>query len=394
MIDVGLPRVVAARVTVNGLALTQRVIAVVGAAMAATLVIDVQVSRGAVDNLPVLLAPFVGIGMLALLLIWRATVLTALVYLLGGAILSVAVPVIGLASDPLFDEPGVYLINRIATAMCLVGAVGGSALSGLMWSSLAFIVAQASVVLGLALSGSTLGTGSGPLIVFSISAVSYLTLAIAQRQSDRKLEPLRAAGREVQGLDERRALELRAAGIVHDTVLADLTAIARSPGPVTPRMRVVLDDHLRTIDSSSVRQEPASAVTGSEFDDAVVGLVQDYQWRGVRVDVSGSESIVENIPREVRLAVVGAVRAALDNVVQHAATDRAELVVGLRDNRLTVLVVDDGVGFDPDSVEADRLGIRASISDRITQVGGSVRVWSGPEGTTVMMTVPVVGGES
>jgi signal transduction histidine kinase len=394
MIDVGLPRVVAARVTVNGLALTQRVIAVMGAAISATLVIDVQVSRGAVENLPVLLAPFVGIGMLALLLIWRATVLTALVYLLGGAILSVAVPVIGLATDPLFDEPGVYLINRIATAICLVGAVGGSALSGLLWSSLAFVVAQSSVVLGLALSGSTLDTGSGPLIVFSISAVSYLTLAIAQRQSDRKLEPLRAAGREVQGLDERRALELRAAGIVHDTVLADLTAIARSPGPVTHRMRVVLDDHLHTIDSSSVRREPASAVAASEFGDAVLGLVQDYQWSGVRVDVSGSESLDENITPEVRLAVVGAVRAALDNVVEHAATDRAELVVGLRDNQLTVLVVDDGVGFDPDSVEADRLGIRASISDRITQVGGSVRVWSGPEGTTVMMTVPVAGGES
>ncbi len=398
MIDVGLPRVVAAQVTVRGLALTQRVIAVLGAAIAATLVIDGQVSRGATDNLPLIVAPFVGIGMLALLLIWKATVLTALVYVFGGAALSVAVPVIGLASDPLFDEPGVYLINRVATAICLVGAVGSSALSGLLWSSFAFIVAQSSVVLGLALSGSSVGTGSGPLIIFSVSAVSYLTLAIAQRQSARRLEPLRAAGLEVRGLDERRALEARAAGIIHDTVLADLTALSRSPGVVTDRMRAVLEEHLHTADSLSVRREWGSSTDESsgctEFRQAFVELVQNYQWSGVRVDLNGTESLSGSVSPAVRIAVIGAVQAALDNVVGHAATDRAELVVGVRDGLLTVLVVDDGIGFDPDSVESDRLGIRASITDRIGQVGGSVRLWSGPDGTTVMLTVPYAGAAS
>jgi len=396
MIDVGLPRVVAARVTVRGLALTQRVIAVLGAAIAVTLVIDVQVSRGAVENLGLIIAPFVGIGMLALLLIWKATVLTALVYVLGGAVLSVAVPVIGLASDPLFDEQGVYLINRVAAAICLVGAVGSSAVSGLLWSSFAFVVAQSSVVVGLAVSGSSVGTGSGPLIIFSVSAVSYLTLVIAQWQSARRLEPLRAAGLEVRGLDDRRALEARAAGIIHDTVLADLTALSRSPGVVTARMRDVLEEHLRTADSLSVRREwesPTDASSGcTEFREAFVELVQNYQWSGVRVDLNGTESLSGPVSPAVRIAVIGAVQAALDNVVRHASTDRAELVVGVRDGLLTVLVVDDGIGFDPDNVDPDRLGIRASITDRIGQVGGTVRLWSGPEGTTVMLSVPYGGG--
>lgn len=394
MIDVGLPRSAAARVTVLGLALTQRVIAVVGAGVSATLVIDVQLSRGVVDGLPLIVAPYVGIGMLALVLIWRPSVLTALVFMIGGGVLSVAVPVFGLAADPGFDDVGPYLINRIATAICLVGAVGGSAVSGLLWSSAAFVIAQSSVMLGLSLAGSTIGAGSGPLIVYSVSVVAYVTLAITQRQSVRRLEPLLAAGRAVQGLDDRRALERLAAGIVHDTVLADLAALSRSSGPVAPRSREVLESHLRVVAASTVREAGQMSDPGSPFGEALVAVVQEYQWSGVRVDVSGAEALRARVAPEVGTAVVGAVRAALDNVVQHAGTDRAELVVGERDGRLTVLVVDDGVGFDPVSVSTDRLGVRASITDRIEQVGGSVRLWSGHEGTTVMLTVPLAGSTS
>lgn len=393
MIDVGLPRVAAARITVVGLALTQRMIALVGAGISATIVIDVQLSRGIVEALPLIVAPYVGIGMLALLLIWRSTVLTATVFLLGGAVLSVAVPVIGLAADPGFDDPGPYLINRVATAICLVGAVGGSAVSGLLWSALGFVVAQSSVLIGLALAGSDVGPGSGPLIVFSISAVAYLTLALAQRQSARQLEPLRAAEREVLDLDDRRALERRAAGVVHDTVLADLTAIARSPGALSDHARAVLSEHLRVVDAASVGDTPTVSSAGSALGDAVLGLVHDYQWSGVRIDVSGVESLHGRVSSPVRHAVVGAVRAALDNVVQHASTDRAEIVVGERAGQVTVLVVDDGVGFDPAQIADDRLGVRASITDRIAQVGGTVRLWSGPDGTTVMMTVPLTEAE-
>lgn len=394
MIDVGMPRDVAARVTVRGFAVTQRVVAVIGSGIAATMVVDVLLSRGVVDGLPLVIAPVVGIGVLALLLLWRATVFTALVYLIGGGVLSVAVPLLGLAIDPLFDEPGPYLINRVATAICFVGAVGGSALSGLAWSTGAFVVAQSSVVLGLALSGSTVVPGSGPVIVFSVSIVAYATLAMAQRESSRRLRPLRAAGREMRSIDDRQTLERRAAVILHDTVLADLTAIARSPGPLSDRMRLVLENHVRFVELSSVRDSTTTSVSDNPFSDSLYELVHEYQWSGVRVDVSGVESLDENVSTKVRTAVVGAVRAALDNVVQHAATDQAELVVGVRDRRLTVLVVDGGVGFTPGAVPLDRLGVRASITDRIVHVGGSVRVWSGPDGTTVMMTVPLAEADA
>lgn len=389
MTAVALPRAVAARITVRGLATAQRVIAAVGSLVASAVVLDVLIARGSAEYAPLVVAPFVGIGLLALVLLWRPGAVTAALYLAGGSVFSVAVPVLALAADPEIDDQGPYLLNRIATAMCLVGAVSGRALSGVVWSTAAFVVAQSSVVVGLALAGSTVTPGIGPVIVFSISLVAYLTLAIAQRQSERQLEPLAFAADDVRDADRRRLLEQRAASVVHDTVLADLAAIARSPGPLSPRASEVLGEHLSVIAASTVAEPTGPSASGSALGDALLELAHEYQWSGVRVDVSGAELVGDEVPSATRHAVVGAARAALDNVVKHAGTDRAELVVGARDGTLTVLVVDDGCGFAAADVADDRLGLRMSIDQRIEAVGGAVRVWSGPDGTTVMVTVPI-----
>lgn len=394
MTTVALPRAVAARITVRGLATTQRVIAAVGAVVAALIMIDVLVAQGYTQAIPVVIAPFLAVGLLALILLWRPGVVTAVLYIAGGAVCSVAVPVIALAVDPVFDDPGPYLLNRVATAVCLVGAVSGRATSGIVWSIAAFVVAQLSVALGLALAGSTVGLGAGPAIVFTVSLVAYLTLGLAQRQASRQLEPLASAADDVLGADRRRLLEQRAASLVHDTVLADLAVIARSPGPLSPRARSVLEDHLAVATAATVAEPSAPSTAGSALGDALLELAHEYQWSGVRVDVSGAELLSDEVPAATRHAVVGAARAALDNVVKHAGTDRAELVTGIRDGALTVLIVDDGHGFAAAEVGDDRLGLRMSVEQRIAQVGGTVRLWSGPDGTTVMMTVPTSGAGS
>ena len=389
MTSVALPRSVAARITVHGLATTQRVIAATGSLVAACIVIDVFLARGLADQVSLVIAPFLGIGVIALIMLWRPGVLTAVLFIGAGAVFTVAVPVLALAVDPRLDEEGPFLLNRVAAAVCLVGAVSGRALNGVVWTLIAFVVAQLSLMLGLTLSGSDSGAGLGPLIVFIISLAAYGTLALAQRQAARQLEPLSLAADEVRNEDRRRLLEQRAASILHDTLLADLAAIARSPGEVTARMRSGLTKHLAEVAASSVADVAGPPSAGSVLGDALRELAREYQRSGMRVDVSGIDSLSKDVPTATRHAVVGAARAALDNVVKHASTDRAELVTGIHDLSLTVLVVDDGVGFASGEVGADRLGLRVSIEQRIAQVGGVVRLWSGPEGTTVMMTVPL-----
>jgi len=391
--SVALPRPVAASITVHGLATTQRIIAVIGALIAAVIVIDVFAARGLADQVPLVIAPFLGIGVLALVMLWRPSVVTAVLFIAAGAVFTVAVPVLVLAADPQFDELGPYLLNRVAAAMCLVGAVSGRALNGVVWTVVAFVVAHVSLLLGLMLSDSGSATGLGHVIAFTISLAAYGTLALAQRQAERQLMPMSSAADEIRNADRRRVFEQRAAGIVHDTLLADLAALARAPGPVTPRMRSVLTQHLAEVAGASVADQLSPPSAGSALGDALRELAHEYQWSGVRVDVSGADALLSDVPSETRLAVVGATRAALDNVVKHARTDRAELVIGIHDRSLTVLVVDDGVGFATTEVGADRLGLRFSVEQRIAQVGGDVRIWSGPDGTTVMLTVALTGGE-
>lgn len=391
MTSVALPRAVAARVTVSALATTQRVIAATGALVVAAIVVDVLIESGLGEQALLVVSPVVGIGALALLLLWRPGVMTAALFVGVGAVLTIVFPIIALAVDPQFDDAGPYLLNRIPTALCLVGAVTGRAINGVWWSVVAFVVAQSSLFVGLMIAGSSVQPGMGPAIVFGISLVSYLTLALAQRQAERQLQSLTSATAELVDADRRRVLEQRAAAVVHDTVLADLSALARSPGVLSDRTRTVLTEHLAAMSAMTVADEAPRTTNPSALRRALLELAHEYQWSGVRVDVSGTELLDVEVSASTRHAVVGAVRAALDNVVKHAGTDRAELVAGIRDGVLSVLVVDDGRGFAVDEVAHDRLGIRMSIEQRIAQAGGRVRIWSGPEGTTVMVAVPIEG---
>jgi len=58
---------------------------------------------------------------------------------------------------------------------------------------------------------------------------------------------------------------------------------------------------------------------------------------------------------------------------------------------LVVLVIDQGRGFDPAAVPEDRLGLRASVHERLSALGGTVTVWSRPgQGTSVKLRLPLL----
>jgi signal transduction histidine kinase len=87
-----------------------------------------------------------------------------------------------------------------------------------------------------------------------------------------------------------------------------------------------------------------------------------------------------------------AVAQCLVNVERHSGTSRAEVVVYGDGDDVSVMVIDDGVGFDPRATGADRLGIKNSVQARMERVGGSVQIWSSPgSGTSVVIRVAVDG---
>lgn len=392
MAQIALPRDVASAVIVRGLAAAQRAIVIAVVLVVIVAVVEALTERGGTAAILPAVTPLVVIAGLALMLLVRPTAATATAYIVLGSAASVAYVVAVLSAEARMDVPGPYLVNRIATGLGMVGALNGSARSGIVWSVAGFVAAEASLVIGFSIVGQPVDSGLSPLIVLFLATIAYTVLAVGRSRVRRRIPDLDRLQLELELADRQRELERRAARVVHDTVLADLAIIAARPGELDPGARARLERDLAIAAEASVARlaEPAVVTPRAGIAHDLLELAGEYQWSGVTVDVSGWESLDVEVSSRVRDAVLGATRAALDNVVQHADTDCAELVVGSRDGRLAVLVVDGGVGFAATGVEPDRLGVRSSIAARIEDAGGAVRVWSGDEGTTVMLTVPVV----
>ena len=81
------------------------------------------------------------------------------------------------------------------------------------------------------------------------------------------------------------------------------------------------------------------------------------------------------------------VQESLTNVARHAQAAHVLVRLEARDDRLRVVVQDDGRGFDPDQVagQTDSYGLRG-MKERASHIGGKLRVRSAPgEGTTVTL---------
>ncbi len=383
-----LPRDVASAAIVDAVALAGRAVILLGLLNTGVLATDVLLGRGAAPGDVIhVLAPIVLVLILGIGLILRPSMVTVASFIVGGGVGSTAYVVMGLHADPGFDEPAPYVVNRLAVLLALVGGLGGSARSGILWSVLGSIVGSVSVAIGLMIAGQPVAVGYGPLLGALVLTAIYGALMLSRRQARLRVPDLDAVQREIEAAELRAVLEARSAALIHDTVLADLAAVSVRSGPIDDRLRRSLTADLSRVETSTAAPSADAPLATDRITLALLELAERFAWRGLTVHVSGAESVTAPVDERIVDTVVAAARAALDNVLAHAGTDRAELVVGVRDGILAVLVVDDGRGFD--TVGSDRLGVRGSIHSRIESIGGTVRLWSGSEGTTVMMSVPV-----
>jgi signal transduction histidine kinase len=91
---------------------------------------------------------------------------------------------------------------------------------------------------------------------------------------------------------------------------------------------------------------------------------------------------------ELETVVYRLAQEALNNVVKHAAAGRVQLQVRSGDDRLDLLVSDDGLGFDPDAEQAG-FGL-AGMGERVALAGGELQIESKRGGgTRVMASVPL-----
>lgn len=84
-------------------------------------------------------------------------------------------------------------------------------------------------------------------------------------------------------------------------------------------------------------------------------------------------------------------------MAKHARTSLVNVIASRPNGHVSMVIEDDGSGFDPQSAPPGRLGL-VGIRERVELVGGRVEVESTPgPGTTRIVRVPIpdakVGGE-
>ena len=388
-----LPRGVASRVITGAVSRAAWGVAVAILVLTVPVVVDVLVARDLGDRLWLPLACLA--AMLALLVLcWhRPGRATRLAYLLGGGVLAFVYTVALLAADPTLNDDGAFVLNRPAMVLVLGGVTIVRPVLGVLWSLAGYVVATAVLVFAALAAGVPAAPGWGPTLAFLVYAGAYLALAAIAVRHVRGIPDLERLERDTRRLSIENQFEQRAAAVVHDTVLGDLTAVMNARGPLDDRVRARFRADVATLGDAAWLRESADATTAAPLDAALRNsfdsVVTDFQWRGLSVDVTGDSDHVIRVSPDAAASLVSAVRACLDNVLEHAGTASAELVVSTLPDSVTVMVIDHGAGFDPAAVADDRLGLTWSVGRRIRQHGGSVRVWSTPgSGTSVLISVP------
>ena len=289
----------------------------------------------------------------------------------------------------------------VAIALILSCGVASRTFGRVIWAMVGFLVGLVSLLAAAFVADSEFRPDArsviGVLLVMGIAFIvpNHITLAAkAQRAFEVSLD-------EIEADELRTEMSRDAVARLHDTLLADLTVLTRiKPGPLSKDVRALLEVELAHLVSTDwlVSEIEKSSIPLRESSDAslaaeaFLAALDEASGSGLGVNVSGDLPALAALPPNSAAALVGAIRQCLANVIEHSGILTVDVVVLGTGDGVTVTVIDGGVGFEPDQVDGNRLGLRVSVRSRIEHVGGFVRIWSIPgQGTAIMIQLPYGG---
>jgi signal transduction histidine kinase len=259
----------------------------------------------------------------------------------------------------------------------VAGPIGGVA-AGLIQFAASAVVAQTA-------ADRTLY--SGMLLVVAGAIVGLVATYTARAEAE-----LRIATAAQAAVAERERLArsihdgvLQVLGLVHRTgrdVGAPWAELAQAAGEQEAALRGL------------ITSQPAALLAPGWRD-------LDEDLRGLRSPAVTVSTPGEPIPVEAAIGgeLTDAVRAALQNVDQHAGTGaHAWVLLEMLGDEVRVTVRDDGIGMAPGRLDVaaaeGRIGVARSVRGRIDDLGGKCTITSAPgEGTEIEMVVPLRAGD-
>jgi two-component system sensor histidine kinase DesK len=341
-----------------------------------------------------------------------AALFVAYPFAYGPGVFGWAPHVLGLAAFLALYFPGYWEAGRRRLGIAVALAVLGAALAPLNAGALMFFIYASSFV-GEARTGRAAGVWIGgftvagvatawlagwshPVILGSVAVFTPLIgfVNVAYALTKRQDASLRLAHAEIARL-AAQAERHRIAGDVHDTLGQSLTLMvlkAELASKLLPRDREAAGREV--LDIERMAREALTDVR------RVVSGIRHAslagEWRRAADVLTAAGVAVQRHPEAIDATITGplgpgaehalamAVREAVTNVIRHARATECRLVFSRDRDRLTLEVVDNGVGgtfMDGHGL----MGMRA----RLTTLGGSLEC-EGHNGTRLVATVPVV----
>jgi two-component system sensor histidine kinase UhpB len=198
--------------------------------------------------------------------------------------------------------------------------------------------------------------------------------------------------------EERR----RVARDLHDeaaqaltSLLVRLRLLERSAHPEDARQHV---QELRQLTAQALEEvrRVALELRPTILDDLGLGAALSWRVDELNTDCPGRATLRivgldARLPRDVELVFYRVAQETLNNIARHAQARHVEVVLRREDERLTLDITDDGVGFDRAALQAAPprgLGL-LGMRERLALVGGSLEIDSTPgQGTHVRACAP------
>ncbi len=263
------------------------------------------------------------------------------------------------------------------------------------------LIATHAAAAAAATSGDPVAAARQPVVLVCVTAMGVAFRRMSERQQHIEREVTAARSAEAAARER-----LRLARDLHDTVAkacqgVALTASAlpgwmqRNPAVAERHANAVADGardavtaarQLMTSLRSDTPEGPLAAVLNDLAD-----RVEDEHGLSIERDLEETDPLPSATHHEVTCAV----SEALENVSRHAPGARVVMRLTQDDDVITVMVIDDGPGFDArrerDATHQGHYGL-TGIRERVASIGGRALIRSHPgRGTQVSLTVGVQG---
>lgn len=247
----------------------------------------------------------------------------------------------------------------------------------------------------------------GPIVGAAVAVVITVVYRDLRREAEaraRLVDELTAA-QERLAATQRRAGTLaereRVARDIHDTVTQSLSSIvlvlrsaregyADAPPAARAQLQTALDAARAALEDTRrlIRALTPAELVGRSLPEALRRLVAHRADLDVQLVVDGDPY---PLPTPVAVALLRAAQEGIANVSAHAGAGRVGLTLTFQPHAVSVDVVDDGKGFDPQRPGGPTTGTGMGLDvmrSRLAEVGGTLVVESAPGlGTALGATV-------